>query len=49
MLNLKKNQIVIMDNTSIHKSLKIIDAIEKSGYRLVYQLAYSPNSMISSM
>ena len=41
--NLKKNQIVIMDNASIHKSPKIREEIEKAGCRLVYQPAYSPD------
>ncbi len=39
--NLKENQIVIMDNTSIHKSPKIREAIEKVGCHLVYQPPYS--------
>ena len=34
--NLNKNQIVIMDNASIHKSPKIREAIEKVGCKLVY-------------
>ncbi len=41
--NLKKNQIVIMDNASIHKSPKIREAIEKAGCFLVYQPPYSPD------
>ena len=41
--NLKKNQIVIIDNASIHKSPKIREAIEKAGCRLVYQPPYSPD------
>ena len=41
--NLKKNQIVIMDNASIHKSPKIREAIEKAGCSLVYQPPYSPD------
>ena len=41
--NLKKNQIVIMDNASIHKSHKIKEAIENAGCMLVYQPAYSPD------
>ena len=41
--NLKKNQIVIMDNASIHKPPKIREAIEKAGCRLVYQPPYSPD------
>ena len=41
--NLKKNQIVIMDNASIHKSPKIKEAIEEAGCALVYQPPYSPD------
>ena len=41
--NLKENQIVIMDNASIHKSPKIREAIEKAGCSLVYQPPYSPD------
>ena len=41
--NLKRNQIVIMDNASIHKSPKIREAIEKVGCKLVYQPPYSPD------
>ena len=41
--NLKKNQIVIMDNASIHKSPKIREAIEDAGCMLVYQPPYSPD------
>ena len=41
--NLNKNQIVIMDNASIHKSSKIREAIEKVGCKLVYQPPYSPD------
>ncbi len=41
--NLKKNQIVIMDNASIHKSPKIREAIEKASCYLVYQPPYSPD------
>ena len=39
----KKNQIVIMDNASIHKSPKIREAIENAGCSLVYQPPYSPD------
>ena len=39
----KENQIVIMDNASIHKSPKIREAIEKAGCSLVYQPPYSPD------
>lgn len=41
--NLKKNQIVIMDNASIHKSQKIKEAFENAGCTLVYQPPYSPD------
>ncbi len=41
--NLEKNQIVIMDNATIHKSPKIKEAIEKAGCRLVYLPPYSPD------
>jgi len=41
--NLKKNQIVIMDNANIHKSPKIREAIEDAGCSLVYQPPYSPD------
>ena len=41
--NLKKNQIVIMDNASIHKSPKIREVIKNAGCSLVYQPPYSPD------
>ena len=41
--NLKKKQIVIMDNAPIHKSPKIREAIENAGCFLVYQPPYSPD------
>ena len=41
--NLKKNQIVIMDHASTHKSPKIRKAIEKSGCKLVYQHPSTPD------
>ena len=41
--NLNENQIVIMDNASIHKSPKIREAIEKVGCELIYQPPYSPD------
>ena len=41
MPNLKKNQIVIMDNASMHKSQKIREAIEKACCSLIYQPPYS--------
>jgi transposase len=40
---LRKGQIVIMDNASIHKRKEIRDAIEKAGCHLVYQPPYSPD------
>ena len=41
--NLRKNQIVIMDNASIHKSPKGREAVENTGCSLVYQPPYSPD------
>ncbi|GHT97073.1 hypothetical protein FACS1894126_0280 [Alphaproteobacteria bacterium] len=40
---LKKGQIVIMDNASIHKAKEIRELIEKAGCHLVFQPAYSPD------
>jgi transposase len=40
---LKKRQIVIMDNASIHKRKEIREAIEKACCHLVYQPTYSPD------
>jgi transposase len=40
---LKKRQIVIMDNASIHKRKEIREAIEEAGCRLVFQPPYSPD------
>jgi transposase len=40
---LKKRQIVIMDNASIHKRKEIREAIKKAGCHLVYQPPYSPD------
>jgi transposase len=40
---LKKGQIVIMDNASIHKSKEIRELIEKAGCHLVFLPAYSPD------
>jgi transposase len=40
---LKKRQIVIMDNASIHRRKEIREAIEKAGCHLVYQPPYSPD------
>ena len=41
--NLKKGQCIIMDNASFHKSIKVKEAIEKSGCTLLYLPAYSPD------
>ncbi len=41
--NLKKKQMVIMDNATIHKSPEIRKTIEKAGCRLVYLPPYSPD------
>ena len=38
-----EGQVVVMDNASFHKSQKIRDLIEKSGCKLVYLPAYSPD------
>lgn len=40
---LTKGQYVIMDNASIHKNIKVKEAIEKVGCTLVYLPAYSPD------
>ena len=40
---LRRRQIVIMDNASIHKRKEIREAIEKAGCYLVYQPPYSPD------
>jgi transposase len=40
---LKKRQIVIMDNASIHKKKEIQEVIEKAGCHLVFQPPYSPD------
>ena len=40
---LRKRQIVIMDNASIHKRKEIRKVIEKAGCHLVYQPPYSPD------
>jgi transposase len=40
---LRRRQIVIMDNASIHKRKEIREAIEKAGCHLVYQPPYSPD------
>jgi transposase len=40
---LTKGQHVIMDNASIHKDIKIKEAIEKVGCTLVYLPVYSPD------
>jgi isftu1 transposase len=41
--NLKKGQYVIMDNVSFHKSIKVKEAIEKVGCKLIYLPVYSPD------
>ena len=40
---LKKGQVVIMDNCSIHKSLKVKELIESVDCRLIYLPPYSPD------
>ena len=40
---LKPKQVIIMNNTSIHKSRRVRELIEKAGYYLVYLLPYSPD------
>jgi transposase len=40
---LKPNQIIIMDNASIHKSKKIKEIIENKGCKLIYLSPYSPD------
>lgn len=40
---LKKGQIIIMDNCSIHKSLKVKELIASVGCRLLYLPPYSPD------
>ena len=40
---LKPNQYVIMDNASFHKSNKVKELIEKTGCKLLYLPAYSPD------
>jgi transposase len=40
---LRKRQIVIMDNASIHRRKEIRKVIEKAGCHLVYQPSYSPD------
>ena len=40
---LKPNQVVIMDNASFHKSMKIKNLIEKVGCKLIYLPVYSPD------
>ena len=46
--NLKRKQIVIMDNASIHKSPKIREAIEKVGCTLVYSFQFANTYSIAS-
>ena len=40
---LTKGQYVIMDNASVHKDIKVKEAIEKVGCTLVYLPTYSPD------
>lgn len=40
---LKPNQVVIMDNASFHKSIKVKQLIENAGCKLIYLPAYSPD------
>lgn len=40
---LENGQVVIMDNCSIHKSLKVKELIESVGCRLMYLPPYSPD------
>lgn len=40
---IKPNQIVVMDNASFHKSIKVKQLIEKVGGKLIYLPAYSPD------
>ena len=41
--SLKKGQVVVMDNASFHKSLRIREVIEQAGCRLIYLPPYSPD------
>ena len=40
---LTKGQYIIMDNASIHKDIRVKEAIEKVGCTLVYLPTYSPD------
>ncbi len=40
---LKKGQVIIMDNASIHKSKKVLELIENAGCKLQYLPPYSPD------
>jgi len=40
---LSKGQVIIMDNASIHKGIKVKEMIEASGCRLLYLPPYSPD------
>jgi len=42
-VELKPNQVVIMDNASFHKSNKVKELIEKANCRLIYLPQYSPD------
>jgi transposase len=40
---LKKGQVIIMDNATFHKSKKTKELIESAGCRLIFQPPYSPD------
>lgn len=40
---LKPNQIVITDNASFHKSVRVKELIEQAGCKLIYLPPYSPD------
>lgn len=40
---LKPNQVVIMDNASFHKSVRVKELIEQAGCKLIYLPPYSPD------
>ena len=40
---LPANQIIVMDNASIHKSIKTRELIEGSGHQLLFLPPYSPD------
>jgi transposase len=41
--NLKKDQVIIWDNASFHKSDKVKKMLEDAGYRLIFLPPYSPD------